>query len=35
MIDLLAALILLGVPAAILFAIRCAIERQNRNDPEG
>jgi len=32
MTDLLAVLILLGVPAAVLFAIRCAIKRQNRND---
>lgn len=32
MIDLLAALILLGAPAAALFAIRCIIQRQFRRE---
>ncbi len=32
MMDLLAALILLGAPAAALFAIRCAINHQGRDD---
>lgn len=32
MIDLLAALVLLGAPAAALFAIRCAIRRQFRRE---
>ena len=32
MIDLLAALTLLGVPATILFTVRCVIQRQNRKD---
>lgn len=32
MMDLLAALILLGAPAAALFAIRCAIRRQFRRE---
>ncbi len=32
MMDLLAALILLGAPAAALFAIRRTINRQGRND---
>lgn len=32
MIDLFAALTLLGAPAAALFAIRCAIQRQFRRE---
>lgn len=32
MMDLLATLILLGAPAAALFAIRCAVSRQGRDD---
>lgn len=35
MTEMLAALMLIGVPASVLFAVRCAIQRQNHRDRTG